>query len=664
MTSRNEKPLQNKGSNGPGHRKPPDKSATTRSSKEDIAMTEQWKGACAQTPRSQRSTQNKHQSAGHTGSTPKRTRNSMTGTTPPPKQNKVKSNNTSPTSTKSANTTFSTHFRASNSNMATVHSLSNLTTIANDHENSQIGAQFLIQSAIHKLKPTGKVGQGPKEPEQRTTASTSATGNPGGAIEITKSPDPSHLGIPNSDIANLNITNPSEEDMDENNTQPDTDTSSTTDSQTTPLPSSYIFNIKSMDPSAPITKLSKIRVVRELTNDLTEFRVKYKREDHIIQLIIKENTDTEQIKNKTTLCGKEITIFETSQNQTNPTHPRPRDDNSRQTSWGKIYSDDLADCNDTEILEQLKIENEHIVMARRILRGPTRNPTKFIRIKFNTPKHPRKVYCCSDAYTVTPYVPPPKKCIKCKKYGHLVNDCRSDWACGTCAQFHPQNEQNRICQNQPACIYCGPGHGSNDPKCPRYQKEKEMVEISHEKNISFTEARTLMDNGTRSYASTLRANPIPNPSGPPPTPNLPQAPPGLIPPPAPTIPIQPPSTIETKTVGTDSPSISLDIKDLLNNQIKNEIEHALNDPNSKIITAKIPRKQIMCPIPIAGIVQNISQTLDSLQATHKPELNDALTKGLETLNTILETIQHQLFNDRNQTPNNETQPTPQIEHDG
>ena len=339
----------------------------------------------------------------------------MTGTTPPPKQNKVKSNNTSPTSTKSANTTFSTHFRASNSNMATVHSLSNLTTIANDRENSQIGAQFLIQSAIHKLKPTGKIGHGLKEPEQHTTASTSATGNPGGMIEITKSPEPSHLGTPKSDIANLNITNPSEEDMDANNSQPDTDNSSissTSDNQSNPLPSSYIFNIKSMDPSAPITKLSKIQVVRELLNDLTEFRVKFKRDDHIIQLIIKENTDTEQIKNKTTLCGKEITIFETSQNQTNPTHPRPRDDNSRQTSWGKIYSDDLADCNDTEILEQLKIENEHIIMARRILRGPTRNPTKFIRIKFNTPKHPRKVYCCSDAYTVTPYVPPPQKMHK------------------------------------------------------------------------------------------------------------------------------------------------------------------------------------------------------------------------------------------------------------
>ena len=76
MTSRNEKPLQNKGSNGPGHRKPPDKTTTTRSSKQDIAMIEQWKGTCAQTPRSQRTTQNK-ETAGHTGYTPKRTRNSV-----------------------------------------------------------------------------------------------------------------------------------------------------------------------------------------------------------------------------------------------------------------------------------------------------------------------------------------------------------------------------------------------------------------------------------------------------------------------------------------------------------------------------------------------------------------------------------------------------------
>ena len=145
-------------------------------------------------------------------------------------------------------------------------------------------------------------------------------------------------------------------------------------------------------------------------------------------------------------------------------------------------------------------------MAKKILRRSDTGfkPTRLIRIKFGTPQIPSRVLCCLESFKVEPYIPPPKKCAKCKRYGHTAEPCRSQWTCNKCAKTHGKDQPCET--NILICIYCGPGHGSNDPNCPRYLKEKEIVELSYEHNVSYPQARIQLESGTRSYAATLGGN--------------------------------------------------------------------------------------------------------------------------------------------------------------
>ena len=137
-----------------------------------------------------------------------------------------------------------------------------------------------------------------------------------------------------------------------------------------------------------------------------------------------------------------------------------------------------------------------------MFRGSDRVPTRLIKVKFQGTYHPEHIYCLGERYPVSEYFPPVKRCFKCFKYSHYTTECNDPSPkCGICNQSHRENE---ICNNLPHCAHCGSGHSTNDPNCPKFLKEKEIVAISYEKNIGFKEARGQVEQGVISYASTLK----------------------------------------------------------------------------------------------------------------------------------------------------------------
>ena len=77
--------------------------------------------------------------------------------------------------------------------------------------------------------------------------------------------------------------------------------------------------------------------------------------------------------------------------------------------------------------------------------------------------------------------------------------------CSECDQRNcPSQNPSVPCQNRPKCKYCGLGHSTRDPNCPRYQKEKEVVAVSLENNIPFNHARVKVESGTVSYATMAK----------------------------------------------------------------------------------------------------------------------------------------------------------------
>ena len=225
------------------------------------------------------------------------------------------------------------------------------------------------------------------------------------------------------------------------------------------------------------------------------------------------------------------------------------------------------------------------------------------------------------------YIPPPKKCIKCKEFGHWVEDCGNTWKCNICGKSH---DESIDCKDSLHCVSCGEGHRSNDPHCRKYLKEKEIVEISYQKNVSFPQARTLLATGTRSFANIVRGSydtqPNNNLSEPPARENV--------------------DTTETanihasktpynvKDIGTDTPPLD----------IKLEIQQA-NIHTDKILVVCNPTKtELMQKFTDAiSSLNDIIHTITEVQTYPETMTNDLLT-NMESFQDSWQTmIQHYLF---------------------
>ena len=62
------------------------------------------------------------------------------------------------------------------------------------------------------------------------------------------------------------------------------------------------------------------------------------------------------------------------------------------------------------------------------------------------------------------------------------------------------------CQRPAKCVKCSGEHPANSKQCPAREKEKKILKIKCEQNISFPEARKQYEQfyDTRSYASAVK----------------------------------------------------------------------------------------------------------------------------------------------------------------
>ena len=92
-------------------------------------------------------------------------------------------------------------------------------------------------------------------------------------------------------------------------------------------------------------------------------------------------------------------------------------------------------------------------------------------------------------------------------FGHHENKCHREEICVNCGEpKHSADETD--CKRPPKCFNCKEDHPANSRQCQALHTEKEILKVKYTRNISFPEAREIVENYTaapgKSYASITK----------------------------------------------------------------------------------------------------------------------------------------------------------------
>lgn len=153
---------------------------------------------------------------------------------------------------------------------------------------------------------------------------------------------------------------------------------------------------------------------------------------------------------------------------------------------GVISVDELIDCTESEIEEGLK--EQGVVSAKRIVmrREGKEIPTRHIILSFQRHTLPADIKAGYLSCTVRAFVPNPRRCFKCQRFGHSSQVCRGQATCPKCSG---KDHTPESCKNEFQCTNCQGAHPVYSRSCPRWQQEKQILKIKTEQNLSYTAAK-------------------------------------------------------------------------------------------------------------------------------------------------------------------------------
>lgn len=170
---------------------------------------------------------------------------------------------------------------------------------------------------------------------------------------------------------------------------------------------------------------------------------------------------------------------------------------------GVISEAELINETASDLLEGLR---EHGVTAvRRITmrRDGREINTRHIILTFDRCTLPESVNAGFIHCKTRVYIPNPRRCFKCQRYGHGTNGCRGKQTCAKCAGHDHLTDECKTKQFK--CSNCDGPHAAYCRSCPKYKQEKEIINLKVTENLSFPKARkrhALLPSG--SYADAAR----------------------------------------------------------------------------------------------------------------------------------------------------------------
>ena len=169
---------------------------------------------------------------------------------------------------------------------------------------------------------------------------------------------------------------------------------------------------------------------------------------------------------------------------------------------------DLDELTDEEICNELKPQGVKAVKRFTTKRENTVIKLNTFLLTFSSTSVPANIHIGPYIIKVSTYIPNPVRCFKCQKFGHGRGQCKGREICFRCSE---EGHDGINCTNTIKCYNCKESHMSSSKDCPIYKKEKEILKIKTEKNITYQEARqqhsafvNSLPSGQNTYASVAK----------------------------------------------------------------------------------------------------------------------------------------------------------------
>ena len=183
--------------------------------------------------------------------------------------------------------------------------------------------------------------------------------------------------------------------------------------------------------------------------------------------------------------------------------------NSLNSSKGVVRSSELSLCTLEEIKNYLQNQGVSDVKRISIKRGDEIINTNTYIFTFNLSIAPKELKLGYNLLKVSPYVPNPLRCYNCQKFGHHESKCLKPPVCKMCGESGSDHVE-LTCTNQITCTNCKGNHPSESRDCLVWKREREVNQVKYTNNISFPEARKIVQNQnnfpTKSYAQAATSN--------------------------------------------------------------------------------------------------------------------------------------------------------------
>lgn len=257
---------------------------------------------------------------------------------------------------------------------------------------------------------------------------------------------------------------------------------------TQPQPFAKFLVVHSENPQSTMGELSPFVVAKALNNTIGPKYKAKKMSSGDLLVEVNDAIQTTNLLKMTTIGDNPVSVS---------TH------RSLNTTRGVVSIEELVKLSEADILEGF--EGQNIVSVRRIMirREGNEIPTKHLILTFDTTTLPETVTAGYIICRVRPFVPNPRRCFRCQRFGHGSQVCRGKATCAKCGE--PDHLSDNCTNDKVHCVNCKGDHPTYSRSCPQWKYEKEVVTLKIKENISFPEARKRLSYLRNvSYAQALR----------------------------------------------------------------------------------------------------------------------------------------------------------------